>query len=123
MPLAPPMGAGAPGRVPVFPFDHTLIHLGNDRLGPELADELHHLYRQACGLLGIDDESRPYNLLLTRRWMLVVPRSREHWRRVSINALGFAGSLLVRSRSELDRLRDFGLLLALSSVVGSADHR
>jgi len=116
-------GVGALGRVPVFSFDHALIHLGGDRLGPETADELHHFYRHACSVLGIDDERQPYNLLVTRRWMLVVPRSREHWRRVSINALGFAGSLLVRSRSELDQLKNVGPLHALSSVVGSARQR
>ncbi len=49
--------------------------------------------------------------------MLVVPRSRENWRGVSINALGFAGSLLVRNREELDELKRIGPLAVLKSVV------
>ncbi len=67
--------------------------------------------------MGVDDETRPYNLLITRRWMLLVPRSRENWRGVSINALGFAGSLLVRNRSELDELTRIGPLAVLRSVA------
>lgn len=115
-------GIGVLATLPELPFDHALIRLGDDRLGAGRANALYELYRRACATLGIDDEKQPYNLLLTRRWMLVVPRSREHWRRVSINALGFAGSLLVRNRSELHQLTRVGPLAALRSVVGPADH-
>ena len=68
-------------------------------------------------MVGVADDSRPYNLLLTRRWMLVVPRAVEHWRRVSINSLGFAGSLLVRDRRELAELRETGPVEVLRRVV------
>jgi ATP adenylyltransferase len=108
---------GSFSTVPVMSFTHTVAGLDGERLGPDRAKELHRLYLGACAEIGVHDESRPYNLLLTRRWMLVVRRSREHWHRVSINALGFAGSMLVRDRSELDRLRGFGPLEALRSVV------
>jgi len=40
----------------------------------------------------------PYNLLATRRWMLVVPRRQERYEKISVNALGFAGSLFVTQR-------------------------
>ena len=43
----------------------------------------------------------PFNLLLTRRWMMLVPRTRECVDGVSINALGFAGSLFVRDEAQL----------------------
>jgi ATP adenylyltransferase len=100
-------------------FPHALISLGNRRITPARADELHRLYRRACTAMGIIDDSRPYNLLVTRRWMLVVPRHREFWQRVSINALGFAGSLLVRNRDELASLKATGPLNVLRSVVGN----
>ncbi len=45
---------------------------------------------------GLRYTSAPWNLLVTRRWMLVVPRLCERFEGVAINALGFAGSLFVR---------------------------
>jgi len=110
-------GRGVVGTLPGLPFNHAVIRLEEGGIGAKRADEIHHLYRRACARVGIRDEAQPYNLLMTRRWLLVVPRSREHWRGVSINALGFAGSLLVRNRSELDHLIRIGPLAALSSVV------
>ena len=58
-------------------------------------------------------QSRPYNLLFTRQWMLLVPRSREFYRGISVNALGFAGALLVRDQRQLLCLRGVGPMAAL----------
>jgi len=109
--------AGTLGTIPEMPFNHAMIRLDENRFRALRGEELHHLYRQACASVGIREEAQPYNLLMTRRWLLVVPRSREHWRRISINALGFAGSLLVRNRAELDQLVRIGPLAVLRSVV------
>jgi ATP adenylyltransferase len=115
--LVPSTGRDIVTTVAVLPFAHSLIALDGSRLGGHRAAELHRLYRRACCAVGVDDETRPYNFLLTRRWMLVVPRSREHWRGISINALGFAGSLLVRNHDELDQLKKTGPIAVLKSVV------
>lgn len=115
--INPSTDIGAPATIPAMPFTHAMIRLDGRRLDRGRAPELHRLYQRACAAVGVHDETQPYNLLLTRRWMLLVPRSREYWRKVSINALGFAGSLLVRNRSELDRISKIGPLAALSSVV------
>ena len=103
--------------VPAFDFRHALIPLDGAVFETGRAQEIHLHYRQACAAAGIHDESQPYNLLLTRRWMLLVPRSREHWSRVSLNALAFAGSLLVRNRTVFDRLREIGPLAVLKMVA------
>ena len=108
---------GTQTQISPFNFAHVLIPLDGSRLGPHRADELHQHYRHACSALGIHNETQPYNLLVTRRWMLLVPRSHEFWREVSINALAFAGSLLVRNRTELDQLKETGPLAILRSVV------
>jgi ATP adenylyltransferase len=108
---------GSVTGTPAFPFAHALVPLGGTTLDPQDADELHRFFLQACAAVGVNDGSTPYNMLLTRCWMLVVPRSREFWHGISINALGFAGSLLVRSPSELDRLRATGPITVLGSVV------
>jgi ATP adenylyltransferase len=59
----------------------------------------------------------PYNLLVTRRWMLLVPRSREHFGTISVNALGFAGSLFVRDEAEMQMLRAAGPMTVLKAVA------
>lgn len=59
----------------------------------------------------------PYNLLVTRRWMLLVPRLREHFGTVSVNALGFAGSLFVRDQAEMAMVRAAGPMKALQAVA------
>jgi len=59
----------------------------------------------------------PYNLLVTRRWMLLVPRTREHFGTISVNALGFAGSLFVRDQAEMDALRAAGPMSVLRAVA------
>jgi ATP adenylyltransferase len=67
----------------------------------------------------VECHSAPYNLLLTRRWMMLVPRTREHFEEISINAMGFAGSLFVRNEKELLRVKEVGPLHMLGSVSGA----
>lgn len=59
---------------------------------------------------------KPYNLLVTRRWMLLVPRSRECFETISINALGFAGSLFVRNVAQVEVIRRHGPMSVLRTV-------
>jgi ATP adenylyltransferase len=47
----------------------------------------------------------PYNLLCTREWMMVIPRSCEFYADVSLNALGFAGCFFVRNDREFSALQ------------------
>lgn len=68
-----------------------------------------------CGP-GCTRQPGPYNLLMTRAWMMVVPRAEERWGRASVNALGFAGCLLARDEAELEQMRAAGLLAILGSV-------
>ena len=58
----------------------------------------------------------PYNLLMTRDWMLIVPRSQECFDGISVNALGFAGSFFVKGGSEIERLTEAGPLSVLRAT-------
>jgi ATP adenylyltransferase len=73
----------------------------------------------AIEAIGAQDarHSMAYNLLATRRWMLVVPRSRERFESISVNAFGFAGSLFVRSREQAARVREHGPMAVLREVA------
>jgi ATP adenylyltransferase len=50
--------------------------------------------------------------------MLAVPRVQECYLSVSINALGFAGSLFVKERKQLEVIRSAGPMRALEVVAG-----
>ena len=70
---------------------------------------------------GCERGDRPYNQLITRDWMLFAPRSREKWESTSVNALGFAGALLVRDEGELARVRGVGPMQLLRHVAVARD--
>ncbi len=80
------------------------------------ADDLHRRYLDLVAAAGIVANGRlrcPYNVLVTRRWMLAVPRARERVENISINALGFAGSLFVRDAREMAKLERLGPMTML----------
>ncbi len=85
-----------------------LTDLALDRFDPSRAGEgsrfLERLPAQATA---------PYNLVCTRDWMMMVPRRRECFETLSINALGFCGAFLVRNESERARLEQVGPMQVL----------
>ncbi|KVM86907.1 ATP adenylyltransferase family protein [Burkholderia stagnalis] len=114
--------AGAIGTIPGLAFAHAFAPL-------ELfAAPVHETARAACeryralldavGIraLDVDGEPRqsaPYNLLVMPAGLLLVPRSTERVEGISINALGFAGSLFVRDDAQMqiiDRVGPMNLL-------------
>jgi ATP adenylyltransferase len=112
--------AATVSRQPRLPFPHRFAAL--PAVEPTAAARLSEaLYREMLAGLGIAPvdgrQGGPYNLLLTRDWLLVVPRRREHAAGISINGLGFAGSLFVRDAAELEAVRQAGPM-ALLQMVG-----
>jgi ATP adenylyltransferase len=84
------------------------------------------LYSQLLHRIGIHPierngahyQSAPSNLLVTRTWMLAVPRQCEDFRGVPINALGFAGSLFARDAKRFATIVGAGPMAALVAVAG-----
>jgi len=107
------------GRVASLPFLHGVARLRAVVNQPpaEAADALLGLYRQLARAFGCHRHGQPYNLLVTREWMLLVPRARGQWRGIPVNGLGFAGALLVPGREELDVVRREGPLRVLAHVA------
>ncbi|MEX5213462.1 MAG: hypothetical protein NW703_04805 [Nitrospiraceae bacterium] len=58
----------------------------------------------------------PYNLLVTRQWIMVIPRSAECFEGLSINALGFAGGLSAKNAAQVGLLRSRGPMTAWRPV-------
>ncbi|CAB3744022.1 ATP adenylyltransferase family protein [Paraburkholderia rhynchosiae] len=116
------------GTVPGLHFPHAFV-----RLDPLLATRPLDLARNAfdrymslldaAGLHAIDvngepQQSAPYNLLVTTRWMMLVPRSTERTEGIAVNALGFAGSLFVRNGMQMETIRKLGPMTVLQRVAG-----
>jgi ATP adenylyltransferase len=115
------------GTIPAFPFRHSFVRLEPDLWKmPDRAAEVCFQYYvrmlQHAGMTpplaeGLTRQSLPYCLLVTREWMLLVPRSREHFGGISLNSLAYAGSFFVRDPGQLEELRAAGPLQALAAVA------
>ena len=64
-----------------------------------------------------DKPLRPYNLLITEKWISLILRSKDRSHGFSINALGFAGYFLGTKRSDIDMLIKFGPESILKQVI------
>ncbi|MCF2148642.1 phosphorylase [Desmonostoc muscorum LEGE 12446] len=106
--------------LPKLPFLHAFAPLNphwveSPFTGGEATLELYHTLLEAVGLDAT--QLGAYNLLMTREWMLIVPRSQEHFHSISVNSLGFAGALLVRNAEEMQLLKDQTPMTILKSVA------
>jgi sulfate adenylyltransferase (ADP) / ATP adenylyltransferase len=123
--FGPVHGAANCTAVRDLPFRHALAwtHARANLTGERLF-ELYQELLAAAGITAIDREgiphqSVPYNLLATADWMLLVPRSREDFAGISINALGYAGSIFVKNTGELARVREAGPMAMLTAAAVS----
>ena len=77
-------------------------------------ENIHEIYKDLSYKLGlggpeIDKKPRyPYNLIFTSHWMALIKRKTDNLYGISVNALGFAGYILVTEKSNIDYLRKFG---------------
>lgn len=132
LPIAPLIDAaeivGPAARLPSLPFPHAITRLAAElaAAGPQrAAGQIWERYRQLLAAIGVRWPApgglfaESYNLLMTRRWMLAVPRGRECFASISCNSLAFAGAWLVRHEQELELLRQHGPRAVLRHVTGT----
>jgi ATP adenylyltransferase len=131
LPIAPWLAAAPPGpgpfALPDPPFAHAFARLPAGAWAdlPAAAGALAAAAEAALAAVGVRAapgpdglrQSAPYNLLATRRWLLAVPRRRGEVHGVPVNALGFAGSLVVVDPAGLEHLRRVGPLAVLRAVA------
>lgn len=130
-PIAAVVEDPARGTIPAFPFRHAAAPLPETAWQAEApdvrvrraAEAMRLAYRALAARVGLrlpaGRPTEPYNLLATRRWMLLVPRRREGFEGVSINALGFAGSILIRNKAQWETVQRVGPLGLLRQVAAS----
>lgn len=112
-------GVPGPVRSPILPFHHAILPLAKQP-APD-GKTLLMAYRTLLTHLGANwdqpAETFPYNLLVTRSWMVAVARHRDHYQSIPVNSLGFAGSLLVKNQDQLGRLKALGPMTILQNVA------
>ena len=121
-PLLPDVGPDKLTTIPDLPIAHAFMRFRQAGSACAPAAHLHRGYLMLLKHLVLrtpagSDRPAPYNLLVTRDWMLAVRRSAEAWERISVNSLGFAGALLVRDQADLERLREVGPMQILQAVA------
>jgi sulfate adenylyltransferase (ADP) / ATP adenylyltransferase len=109
--------------IPELPFVHAL-----GKLDPRWSDSPYtgaektlQLYEELLSAVGItaeadNQQSGAYNLLATREWMLIIPRSHESFQSISVNSLGFAGALLVRNQEQMQLIKELKPMRILQNV-------
>ncbi len=110
--------------IPELPFIHAVAKLdpswsNSPFKAAEATLELYQRLLNAVGLEVVDDNrlSGAYNLLATREWMMIIPRSHEHFDSISVNSLGFAGALLVRNEAQMQLIKNQGPMTILKNVA------
>ncbi len=110
------------GTIPSFSFRHAITKLDLDRDLPLLAAQTmldrYYALLEAVNLTVTNPPQQPgaYNFLATKKWMSIVPRSQESFRSISVNSLGFAGSLFVRDDKAFELLQKITPLTILQQV-------
>lgn len=118
-----------PRELDSLPFRHAALALPKDIFTEEKiqngdgAAQLQNFYNRLRMTLGIEKDGEKiasaYNLLLSHHWMLMVPRTGENFSGVSLNALAFSGSILVKSEAQAHEIIEAGLSTALNVVSRS----
>lgn len=99
-------------KISQYKLNHGCILFPEDR--PITPEDLLNYYNS---LLNIVPSGSSYNFLCTLKWMLVVPRSKETYNeRVSVNSLGYAGMVLVKSTEDIDLIKNDGVETILNSL-------
>ena len=86
--------------------------------------ELYNSYKTMINEMNLGDVEandkpiKPYNLLITSKWIALIKRKTHRSKGFSINALGFAGYFLGTKESDVDALINFGPERILMDVIG-----
>lgn len=108
-----------------FGFLHGIISLPYQWWRREHGEEIlvkgyHTLLAGLGGNLASTPQTFPYNLLITRQWMMIVSRRQEQYQSIPVNSLGFAGSLLVKNQDQLALVKALGPMKILQQVASQS---
>ncbi|EAZ90487.1 ATP adenylyltransferase family protein [Crocosphaera chwakensis] len=111
------------GQVSCFNFEHGIVRMpfedNNNSLdlAQKILENYHHLLEHLNISINPEGKPKPYNLLVTREWLMIIPRSQSKYESISINSLGFAGALLVKNEEQIKILKAVKPLTILEKVA------
>lgn len=118
--LATGDGGNEIGAAPALPFPHARVRMPAWQDPAADGAHLRDLYLDLLAAVGLPgngpEQPGPYNLLATRQWLWVVPRRRQRCADIEVNALGFAGALMVSDQAHLQALERMGPAACLRTV-------
>ena len=113
-------------NAPNLPFQHAFSWLNPDHCSERLAHPIttYDIYVDLMESLGIRSartegmfwQPIAYNLLLTRRWILLIPRTARCAQDICIDGLSFAGFLMVQNKKEHKQAASTGPMEMLRTV-------
>tara|TARA_Y100000589_G_C27109955_1_gene611795 strand:+ start:435 stop:1265 length:831 start_codon:yes stop_codon:yes gene_type:complete len=86
-------------------------------------ENLYKIYLELSNDLGLGDPLKnkkpiyPYNLLFSDKWMVIIKRRMDNLEGISINALGFAGYILVTKKSNISYIEKYGPENLLENLI------
>ncbi|BAQ62847.1 Ap4A phosphorylase II [Geminocystis sp. NIES-3708] len=98
-------------------FFEDITHKSPQELGKITFDYYYQILAKLNIKIKDNKPSINYNLLITKDWMMVIPRKQEKIESISINSLGFAGALLVKNNIELEFLLKYKPLEILTKTA------
>ena len=63
-----------------------------------------------------DDVPCPHNFIMTKKWMLVIPRRAKLYNEISANSPGMLGSVYISNHEQVDRWKEFGPVTTLTHL-------
>ncbi len=110
-------------RVPTFTFPHAIASVPPHSQGGG-GGNLLEVYEDLIRKIGaVDAQSSPYstqrlphNVVLTKDWMLVIPRTRSGFAGIEVNGFGFAGLFFVDDEKQLSLIRKIGPMNVLHAI-------
>jgi len=100
------------GTLSSLPFEHYIIKF-EKRLDRGDLEVICGSYKRALNEAAILNRDQSYNLLINHDFLYLIPRSSESYGAISINALGFAGSFLVKDSKQMEIVKELGPLKIL----------
>jgi ATP adenylyltransferase len=100
------------GCIEGFPFPHLAVRIPATGSVLERANFAYQNYLRMVARLGLIVDLKgwlpPYNLLMCKNWLWLVPRKQPSVEGIAINALAYAGAVLFDDRKQLQQLAEMG---------------
>lgn len=122
----PPHSALSTSQVLSLPFRHRIAPLPPSPTPAELQRVYRRLLeeigvvemgQEVEGGPGVEEETKAHNLVMTKEWLLAVPRSQAKYAGVDVNGMAFLGCLLSGGAETTQTIKRFGPFNILKAVV------